>query len=113
MASSVKKRNLLGQVGLFIITCGLYSFYWFYRTCEEMVSLTGDTETSPALLTVLLFIPLANLFSYYKEGELYEKLTAGHFNRWLIFVLWMVFPPAVWFIIQTDLNKRADESSVA
>jgi len=29
-------------------------------------------------------------------------------NLWLLFVLYMVFPPAVWFIVQTELNRRAD-----
>ncbi len=108
MAIQIKKRNMLAQVGLCIITCGLYVIYWFYQTCEEMKSVANDTETSSALLTVLLFIPFGAFFSYYKYGELYEKVTGGSFNRWLLWVIWMVFAPAVWFIVQTDLNKRAE-----
>jgi hypothetical protein len=28
-------------------------------------------------------------------------------NRWVLFLLVLVFMPAVWFIVQTELNKRA------
>ncbi|MHB1687623.1 MAG: hypothetical protein ACYCVH_09635 [Ignavibacteriaceae bacterium] len=31
-----------------------------------------------------------------------------YINKWLLFVLYIVFSPAVWFIVQTDLNRRAD-----
>ena len=96
------------QVGLIIITCGLYAIYWFYQTAMEMTAIAGDKEASPVLWTILLFIPFGAFFSYYKYGELYEKITQGQFNMWLIFILWLVFSPAVWFIVQMDLNKRAE-----
>jgi hypothetical protein len=108
MAAQVKKRNMIAQVGLAVITCGLYILYWFYSTCEELKALANDQEASPALLTVLLFIPFGAFYSYYKYGELYEKVTAGQFNRWLLWLIWLVFSPAVWFIVQTELNKRAE-----
>jgi hypothetical protein len=28
-------------------------------------------------------------------------------NRWVLFLLALVFMPAVWFIVQSELNKRA------
>ena len=31
----------------------------------------------------------------------------GKMNRWLLFVLYIVFIPAVWFIVQTELYSRA------
>lgn len=103
----VKYRDLLVQVGLMIITLGIYSIYWFYQTATENKFLAKDPNASPALWTVLLFIPIANIYSMYKYGELYEKASSDKFNRWLLFVLWIVFCPAVWFIVQTELNRRA------
>ncbi len=104
----IKKRNMIAQVFLMIITLGIYSFYWFYQVSVELKGIANDENANPALWTVLLFIPLASIYSFYKLSELYEKITDGQMNRWLLFVLYLVFLPAVWFIVQTELNRRAD-----
>jgi fatty acid desaturase len=106
----IKKRNMLGQIGLVIITFGIYAIYWFYKISEEMKFVGKDAEASPGLWTVLLFIPIANIWSYYKFSELFEKISADNFNKWLLFVLWLVFVPAVWFIVQSEMNKKADQT---
>jgi len=103
----VKNRNMLAQVGLMIITLGIYAIYWFYSTAEELKFLGDDQNASPALWTVLLFIPFGCLYSWYKYSELYQKVSADSLNMWILFLLWIVFSPAVWFIAQTELNKRA------
>lgn len=99
---------MLAQVGLMILTFGIYAIYWFYQIAEEMKFAAKDSQASPALWTVLLFIPIANFFAVYKFAELYEKVSSDHFNKWLLFVLYIVFSPAVWFIVQTEMNKKAD-----
>jgi hypothetical protein len=103
----VKYRNLPAQIGLFIITLGIYSIYWFYVTAEDMKYLADDHNASPALWTVLLFIPFANFYSLYMHSEIFQKISSENLNRWILFILWLVFSPAVWFIIQTELNKKA------
>lgn len=109
----IKKRNMLAQVGLMIITFGIYSIYWFYQISTEMKYVAKDNEASPGLWTFLLFIPFANFWSYYKFSELYEKISSDKFNKWLLFVLWIVFSPAVWFIVQSEMNKKADQRVLA
>ena len=103
----VKERNMAVQVLLMVITFGLYLVYWFYVTCQELVGLSDNGDVSPGLLTILLFVPIANLYAWYKYAELYETVSSDHMNRWLVFLLVLVFMPAVWFIVQTELNKRA------
>lgn len=110
MERPIKYRNMFIQVLLMIVTVGFYAIYWFYQTACELKSLADDQEAEPGLWTVLLFIPFAGLYSYYKYGELYEKVSTEGFNRWLMFLLWLVFSPAVWIIVQIDLNKRAQQS---
>ena len=66
---------------------------------------------SAGLLTVLTLIPLLEIYAFYKQGEAVEALTEGTINRWILFLLWFVFSPAVWFITQSELNKRAPGSS--
>jgi len=107
MDTGVKYRNMWAQVGLVIITIGIYVIYWFYQTAKELKFLGNDQNASPALWTVLLFIPFGALYSHYKYGELFQTVSTEKMNRWIIFLLWIVFSPAVWFIVQTELNRRA------
>jgi hypothetical protein len=60
---------------------------------------------------VLLFIPFGAIYSFYKLGELYERWSPDHFNRWILFILHLVFPPAVWFVVQMELNRAAQKSN--
>ena len=107
METPIQYRNMWGQVGLMIITFGIYSIYWFYQTAVEMKNMAQAHRAEPALWTVLLFIPIANFYSYFKYSELYEFISTDKFNRWILFLLWIFFSPAVWLIVQMQLNSRA------
>lgn len=111
MDRPIKYRNMFIQVLLMIVTLGFYAIYWFYQTACELQAIANDHDAEPVLWTVLLFIPFAGLYSYYKYGELYQKVSAEDFNRWLLFLLWIVFSPAVWIIVQVDLNRRAQQTA--
>jgi len=106
----IKRRELLMQVLLMIVTLGIYGLYWFYVTSKEMIeykSLDGNA----VLWLVLSVIPITNLFAYYKYGEAVEALTDGSINKWLMLFLWIFASPAVWVITQLELNKRATEQT--
>ena len=107
MQAQIKYRDMWVQVFLMIITFGIYAIYWFYQTAVELAALAEDHNAEPTLWTVLLFIPFGAIYSHYKYGELYEKVSNEQLNRWILFMLWIVFPPAVWFIVQMELNKKA------
>ena len=107
MNPTVKRRNMLVQVFLFIITFGIYGLYWFYSTSVEMRELANDPDANPALWTVLLILPPLAFYSHYKYAELFEDVADDGMSRWILFILWIVFCPAVWFIVQTELNRQA------
>jgi hypothetical protein len=109
----VKHRNMLVQVILFMITFGIYGIYWFYVTTDEMKHLVNDPDISPGLLTFLTLIPILNLYALYKYSDLFEEISDSHFNRWILFILWIVFCPAVWAIVQLDLNQKAESLNPA
>ena len=102
----IKRRNMAMQVLLTIITVGIYSIYWFYVTSKEIIEYK-KLDGSAGLWTVLYILPLIQIYAYYKQGEAVDALTDGGINKWIIFILWFVFPPAAWFITQKELNKRA------
>ena len=102
----ITRRNMALQVLWMILTLGLYSLYWFYMTSREMLDYKG-LQGSPLLWLILLFIPFANLYSYWQHGRCVEALTDGKYNVLLMFLAWIVFSPIVWFITQMELNNRA------
>ncbi len=106
----IERRNMAMQVLLFIVAFGIYGIYWFYVTSREIVEYK-KLEGSPALWTLLSLIPVIQLYAHYKQGQAVEAFTDGNINRWLILILWIVFAPVVWFITQTELNKRASASA--
>jgi hypothetical protein len=112
-ALQIKERNMWVQILLMIVTFGLYAFYWFYQTATELKSVASDQEASPGLWTVFLFIPFVHLYSWYKYSELFEKTSSEKLNRWILFLLWIVLAPAVWFLVQTELNKKAKSVALA
>ena len=109
--NNVKKRDMLKQVLLIIVTLGIYGIYWFYQTALELKYVSKDEEASPVLWTVVMFIPFGAIYSHYKYSELFEKISSEKINKWILFILWIVFCPAVWFVVQRDLNLIADKNS--
>ena len=107
----IVKRNMLLQVIWVVLTLGLYTIYWFYVTSTEIMEYK-KLEGSPALWTVLLFIPFGSFYSYWKHGECVEALTDGKYNNLIMFLAWIVFSPVVWFLTQTELNKLAEAAPV-
>ena len=104
----IKRRNMMVQVMLFIVTFGLYSIYWFYVTSKEMVAYK-NLNGRPVLWTILLFIPFGSLFSYWKHGKAVVGISDGKYPFILIYVLSLFFSPAVWLLTQLELNKLAEE----
>ena len=104
----IQYRNMWKQVLLFVVTLGIYGIYWFYVTSKEMVAYK-KLDGSPGLWTVLFLVPVANLYSYWKYSKAIEAVTDGKYQAILIFILWIVFEPAVWVLTQIELNKLAKQ----
>lgn len=54
-----------------ILTCGLYSIYWFYKITEELNFFSEDHSISPELALLLSFVTcgLFTIFWSYKMGK--------------------------------------------
>ncbi len=101
---------MLVQVGLFIVTLGLYAFYWHYSTLKELHVANGKSD-SPVLWTFLLIVPIAQLFSYWHYGSELEEFTNEKYPAIVVAVMWFIFSPIVWFLSQLELNKVAKQIS--
>ena len=104
----IKRRNMWVQVLLFIVTLTIYGIYWFHVTLGEMHRANGTEDRQRWLWTILYIIPIAQLFAYWRQGYEYDKFVNGKYPGIAIFILWIVFAPVVWFLVQRDLNAAAE-----
>jgi hypothetical protein len=66
MKENPPSESISKLVILFIITCGMYIFYWSYRNWKFLKEKDGEIESiSPGLRTFGLLIPFVNLFLIY------------------------------------------------
>ena len=103
----IKYRNMFIQVILYIITLGIYGLYWFYVTYNELRIANGKDEGSGCLWTFLLIIPIAQFFAWWQHSMEYAEFVDEKYPGIAIFILWIVFTPIVWFLVQMDLNRAA------
>ena len=105
----IKYRNMLVRVLYYIVSVSLYGIYWYFVTLEELHE-ANSKEKSGCLWTILLFVPIASLFSMWHYSYEYAEFVDYKYPGIGIFILWLVFSPAVWFLVQSDLNRSADRN---
>ena len=106
--SHIKRRNMVMQVILMILTLGIYAIYWFHVTLNELHRANGKQE-SAGIWTFLLFVPFGSLFSYWRHSFEYSEFVSQKYPGIAIFLLGLVFSPVVWFLVQNDLNQAAGQ----
>lgn len=72
-------RNFWMYLLLSIVTCGIYSIYWWYVFVNDLNTLgQGDGEESPNYIVVILLsivtCGIYNYFWYYKQGNRMQKI---------------------------------------
>lgn len=106
--SHIKYRNMFLQPILVIITLGIYGIYWFHVTLGELQRANNrGPEAGHWKWTIFFCIPLIDFFSFWRYAGEYSYFVRDKYPRALIFVLWILFFPAVWFMVQLDLNRAA------
>ena len=102
----IKYRNMAMQVILVIVTLGIYTIYWYYVTLDEIHKANGRPGGA-GLWTLLSVIPIARYFADWHHSDEYSEFVDDKYPAIGIFILWIVFSPAVWFLVQSDLNRAA------
>jgi hypothetical protein len=103
-ASAFQERSLGKQVLFTIVTLGLYSFYWWHITHQQLNDGT-DADFSPVLRTVGLFIPFYNFLVMWRTSHDAEAVVDQ--DGVILFLLFLVFAPAAWYLIQSGINETA------
>ncbi len=97
---------------LFIVTLGLYGWYWVYKTQEEMKQHTGDGLGGVLGLVIWILISAVSAFVIPSEvGKMYAKAgrespITGWTGLWLFPGAILIIPAIVWFVkVQGALNR--------
>ena len=75
---------------------------------HELVVNRQQSE-SAALRAILLFVPLINFSALWKQAAVIDGAANTELNKTAMFVLAIVFCPAYWLIVQSELNSRSGQ----
>jgi Domain of unknown function (DUF4234) len=116
-ATTTDERGPVGNtrsIGLCILwavlTLGIYTFIWTYKTQEEIKRYSGNGLGGVLGLVIYILISPVTFFVVPSEVRyMYEDLDGGHSPVRGIYGLWFLLPligPLIWFIqVQGALNR--------
>lgn len=100
-----KVRSTGTCILLTIVTLGFYSWYWYYKTHDEMKQHSGDGVGGPIALILAIFIGIVNPFLSSSEvGKLYQRdgreaPVSAATGLWFLLLGWLFLIGAiVWFV---------------
>ena len=105
------KRSVATVIILSIITCGIYGWYWLYKTANELQRSRGVSKIQP-IVSLLLSIFVGSvgfaLFGY-DAAECIDKMNGDRgiaSDNKIVYILLGVFIPIVLIgIVQNEINK--------
>jgi hypothetical protein len=97
---------------LFIITIGFYSWYWVFKTQEEIKQHSGEGVGGVIGLVIWILLSVVSAFVIPSEvGKMYKKdgqepPVTGWTGLWLFPGAILIIPAIVWFVkVQGALNR--------
>lgn len=105
-------RSVVVVIVLTIVTCGLYSLYWYWKTMNEMYNAGGRSlgNLSPAIQFVLMFLYVGGVvFAINADDNInavkqQRGLTAAD-NKIIYILLAVIFPIALLALVQNEMNQ--------
>src|SRR5262245_45715093 len=104
---------------LFIVTLGFYSYYWAYKTQDEMKQHTGEGLGGVLGLVIWILISPVSAFVIPSEaGNMYAgsgrpKPVTGWTGLWLFPFGFLIITAIVWFVkVQGSLNRYWESASI-
>ena len=112
MRSIGHPRGIGFGILMFIVTLGFYSWYWVFKTQEEVRQRSGEGLGGVLGLVIWILISPVSAFVIPSEvGKLYSKSgqeppVTGWTGLWLFPFGFLIVPAIVWFVkIQGALNR--------
>lgn len=115
MADMVPYREIVTCIILSLITCGIYSLYWFYNVAKDLNTVKSDgNEMSPGAVVLLSLITcgIYGIIWAYKSGEKIDELSSMRgvqsSNTGILYAVLFAFGLAIvdYCLIQNFLNNN-------
>lgn len=107
-----RPRGIGFGILLYIVTIGLYSLYWMYKTMEEIAEHVGKGLGGVLSLVIWILIsPVMAFVTPSEIGKMYrndgqEPPVSGWTGLWLFPGGILIIPAIVWFVkVQGALNR--------
>jgi hypothetical protein len=111
-----RSRGIGFGILLFIVTLGFYSWYWAFKTHEEIKQHSGEGLGGVLGLVIWILIsPVSGFVIPSEIGKMYkqdgrEPPVTGWTGLWLFPGAILVIPAIVWFMkVQGSLNRYWEE----
>ena len=112
---TVQERNIALCIIFSMITCVIYSLYWFVCMTDDTNAVANEEGTSGVLALVLTIVTcgIYGLYWAYKRGELLDKAKMNRglpaSNGGVLYLILYIFGGVIAYaLIQNELNKLAD-----
>jgi hypothetical protein len=107
-----RPRGIGFGILLFIVTIGFYSWYWVFKTQEEVKQHSGEGIGGVLGLVIWILLSFVSAFVIPSEvGKMYKKdgqepPVTGWTGLWLFPGVILIIPAIVWFVkVQGALNR--------
>ena len=108
----MKQRSIPICIILSIVTCGLYSLYWFVTLTDDSNKLSNAPNPTSGILALLFTVITSSIYGIYWAYKMGEKLDQAYMQRGmpaqnqaiLYLILELVFPIVGWALMQNAIN---------
>lgn len=112
----LKQRSIVTCILLSIVTCGIYSIYWFIVLTDETNNAVGKPGTSgvTAFLLTLVTCGIYGWYWAYKQGEKLDEAKNARgivsSNSGILYIILQLFQLGIvnYALMQDSLNKLAE-----
>ena len=106
MISRVQKKDIVTCVLLSIITCGIYTVFWFIRITDDCSKASGD-DSMDGVTSFLLSLITCGFYTWYWNYQIRNLPATDNSAVYLILSL-LKFDFISYILIQSELNRLAD-----
>jgi hypothetical protein len=110
----VQRRDIAACIIFSLITCGIYSIYWFICLADDVNTVSNEQDTSGGMvfLLTLLTCGIYGFYWAYRCGEKLDKAKQMHGinagNGGAFYLLILLFAGIISYaVIQHEINKLA------